>query len=118
MTGRSPAATGERFFQSHIRAWLILPDGWYGRPFDSLFSLVLSSQDNNGLLVEIEGGRKLTFTGGSIAAVKTRFEKYQALKIEGFDHVVWDPHEGVSQKTEYSSGQVTFASPGPLRSFR
>jgi hypothetical protein len=41
----------------------VLPDGWYGRPFDSLFALTSAVDLPDGLKIEIEGGRELICEG-------------------------------------------------------
>jgi hypothetical protein len=104
----SPATKVERFFAKHRRAGLVLPDGWYGRPFDSLFSLTHAMDLPSGLKIELEGGRELTFQG-NVAIVKTRFETYPALRIEGFQSVSWTPHDGVFEGQTYgAAGVVVF----------
>jgi hypothetical protein len=55
----SPADELKRFFAKHGRAGLVLPDGWYGGPFDSLFALARAADVPDGLEIEIEGGRTL-----------------------------------------------------------
>lgn len=107
---RSPAKKVEGYFSKHRRASLVLPDGWYGRPFDSLFSLTRAEDTANGLRIEIEGGRQLIFQG-DLNVVKTSFDKYPALKLEGFQSFSWKPHDGISKDREYGNlGPVFFVS--------
>jgi hypothetical protein len=52
-----PAQIVECFFAEHGRAGLVLPDGWYGRPFDSLFALTSAVDLPDGLKsrLKVEG---------------------------------------------------------------
>jgi len=110
VTPNSPAHAVERFFAKHGRAGLVLPDGWYGRPFDSLFALTSVLDLPDGLKIEIEGGRQLICVG-DVAIVKTELEKYPALRIEGFKQASWNPQDGVSDEQNYGdSGAVLFVS--------
>jgi hypothetical protein len=94
----------------HGRAGLVLPDGWYGRPFDSLFALTSAVDLPDGLKIEIEGGREL-ICEGDITIVRTELEKYPALRIEGFKLASWNPQDGVVDRQIYdASGAVVFVS--------
>jgi hypothetical protein len=105
-----PAHIVERFFAKHGRAGLVLPDGWYGRPFDSLFALTSAVDIPDGLKIEIEGGREL-ICEGNVTIVKTEFERYPALRIEGFKSASWNPHDGVVDRQTYGeSGAVVLVS--------
>ncbi|MFB9816204.1 hypothetical protein ACFFPL_11870 [Paeniglutamicibacter sulfureus] len=107
---RSPAKKVEGYFSKHRRASLVLPDGWYGRPFDSLFSLTLAEDTANGLRIELEGGRQLIFQG-DLDIVKTGFEKFPALKLDRYRSFSWWPHDGISEERKFgNSGPVFFVS--------
>jgi hypothetical protein len=106
----SPADKLKRFFAKHGGAGLVLPDGWYGRPFDSLFALARAADIPDGLEIEIEGGRTLYFRG-SLRIVKTQLEKHPAISIEGFQSASWTPNDGVSEQRVYGdTGSVLFVS--------
>ncbi len=88
----------------------MLPDGWYGRPFDSLFALSLVRGFPDGLQIELEGGRKLSFQG-SIIVKSSHYEKYPSIEISGFESALWVPNSGVSKEHVYrNDGSVVFAS--------
>jgi hypothetical protein len=88
----------------------VLPDGWYGRPFDSIFALTSAVDLPDGLKIEIEGGREL-ICEGKVTIAKTEFEKYPALRIEGFKSASWNPHDGVVDRQTYGeSGAVVLVS--------
>jgi hypothetical protein len=109
MSQKLPANVVRRFFAKHGRAWLVLPDGWYGRPFSSLFSLTLAAYLPRGLRVELEGGRELVCEG-NVSVAKTKFEKYPALSIAGFDTAYWTPHNDVEVRKSFNgsgAGQKT-----------
>lgn len=106
----TPADKVERFFAKHGRAWLVLPDGWYGRPFDSLFALTLVKDFPDGLYIELEGDRKLSFQG-SMVVKRSHYDKYPSLAISGFESVLWVPNSGVSKEHAYrNDGSVVFIS--------
>lgn len=106
----TPADKVKRFFAKHGRAWLVLPDGWYGRPFDSLFALILVEDVPDGMYIELEGGRKLSFQG-SVVITGSHYDKYPSLEISGFESVLWVPNSGVSKEHTYkNAGSVVFVS--------
>ncbi|MET4097552.1 hypothetical protein [Arthrobacter sp. UYCu712] len=107
MSRDSPAHVVERFFAKHGRANLVLPDGWYGRPFDSLFSLTLAADLQHGLKIELEGGRELVCEG-DVSVAKTKFDKYPALRIEGFQAASWDPCDGIGNRQTYRGSTPVF----------
>lgn len=107
MSRNLPAHAVRRFFTKHGRAHVVLPDGWYGRPFDSLFSLNSSSNFSHGLRIELEGGRELVCEG-DVRVVRTKFEKYPALRIEGFQKASWNPHNDVGVRKTYSGPGAVF----------
>ncbi|MET1065416.1 MAG: hypothetical protein ABWX85_10655 [Arthrobacter sp.] len=89
---------------------MVLPEGWYGRPFDSLLALTSAVDLPDGLKIEVEGGRELIFEG-NVTIVQTEFEKYPALRIEGFESASWNPHDGVVDRQTYGeSGAVVLVS--------
>jgi hypothetical protein len=96
----SPAHIVARFFAQHERAGVVLPDGGYGRPFDSLFAITSAVDVPEGLKIEIEGGREL-ICEGNVTIVKAEFEKYPALRIEGFKSASWNPQDGVVDRQTY-----------------
>jgi hypothetical protein len=107
---KSPAQVVRHFFAKHGRAWLVLPDGWYGRPFDSLFSLTLATDLPHGLRIELEGGREL-ICEGDVRVARTEFENYPALSIEGFQTASWNHQEGIRDGQTYGgSGTVLLVS--------
>ena len=103
----APASVVGRFFARHERAWLVLPDGWYGRPFDSLFSLRRATDLPCGLRIELEGGRELVCEG-DVSVEKTRFENYPALRIEGFQVASWNPHNDAGDGRTYGPPGAVF----------
>lgn len=104
---RSPAKKIESYFSRRERASLVLPDGWYGRPFDSLFSLTSAQDIEGGLWIEIEGGRQMTFRG-PVNITRTRYAKYPALKIDGFQQLSWRPNTGISVGRDYDSSRPLY----------
>lgn len=107
MVKRTPAEIVQKFFAVRGRASLVLPDGWYGRPYDSLFALVSAVNTSEGLNVEIEGNRQLFFKGSPLM-LESKWGKSEPLKIGSFDELIWLPHDGISEKRVYNSGEVLF----------
>lgn len=109
MIRKTPAEKVQAYFRKFERAHLVLPDGWYGRPYDSFFALTLAEDTPSGLEIELEGGRKLIFEG-DIDVAKSHFEKYPALKIEQYLSFHWRPNQGVLPASTYEadSGPVFF----------
>lgn len=63
MTPREVAAAVREWFGAVAYAGLVLPDGWFGRPYDSLLPLTDVQVLDDGLLVELDDRLRLTFRG-------------------------------------------------------
>jgi hypothetical protein len=66
----------------------------------SVFSLTLAADLPHGLRVELEEGRELVCEG-DVSFAKTKFEKYPALSIAGFDTAYWTPHNDVEVRKTF-----------------
>lgn len=74
-----------KFFQEFGNVGLILPDGWFGRPFDNLFRLTRSETQPGLLVLELEENVTLSFRGD------IKLEKTDAkLRIDGFSELDLD----------------------------
>jgi hypothetical protein len=51
------------WFEREGGAGLVLPDGWYGRPFDNVHTLVSVNHEANDLTIELERNLLLHFRG-------------------------------------------------------
>ncbi len=91
---------------------LVLPDGWFGRPFDNQHTLTYLQQRPHKLLLELDDQLLLIFTDLRSAQVVGR-----DLVLAGFAQCVFDWQEYSSlapHATIYRAGEVRFCSPpGP-----
>jgi hypothetical protein len=98
-----------RWFEARSGGSLMLPDGWYGRPYDNLHCLTSVSDDGRSLTIELDDHLTLRFDG---RVSITR--KGTDLVLSLFDKLVFkwrafgtSKAEGVK---EFSEGEVRFAS--------
>ena len=97
----------EEFFDDHSVAGLILPNGWFGRPYDSFHRLSACTVEDDTMRVELDGRLNLSFAGDRLVAVSGR----DGLTVRGYDTVAWDwhPYDTLDQHHEvFSAGEVTF----------
>ncbi|MBI1355584.1 MAG: hypothetical protein GC160_14695 [Acidobacteria bacterium] len=92
----------ERWFNEKGYGGLMLPDGWYGRPFDNMHRLVSISERDGQLELFVDGPELVL-----------RFEGLASVKKEGADLVLGPFVElaVVSSQTGtrvYKGGTVTF----------
>jgi hypothetical protein len=110
MTNTETLAIVHNFFERVGYAGLILPSGWFGRPYDSFFQLTRSDTDEQSLLVELAGRLVLTFVGQPLAVVTAT-----RLQFTAFTSLLWDWTEFGSSKVsyheEFTSGMVEFVAP-------
>ncbi|MFN8075920.1 MAG: hypothetical protein U0Q15_10940 [Kineosporiaceae bacterium] len=91
------------------RAGLILPDGWFGRPYDTLLDLTRAQADGGRLVVVLDDTQVLTFDGDVVAE---RGEN--GLRLSGFSALTWRWREygsSVENEQTYASGAVEFVPP-------
>lgn len=55
--------TIKEWFGKRWGASMVLPDGWYGRPYDNLHTLTSLEQSGESLIVVLDCSIKLTFQG-------------------------------------------------------
>lgn len=100
----------EEFFAKHSAAGLVLPNGWFGRPYDNLHRLTACTAARHAVRVELDGQLTLTFEGAGIEAVRDR----DSLTVRGFTKLVWEwlsygPPEG--HREVFADGDVAFVAP-------
>lgn len=97
------------FFDARGYAGLILPSGWFGRPYDNLLQLTRSEVSSGKLVLELDGQLVLTFGGEAEAS-----SSESRLRISGFSTLAWDWIEYGSPVThhgEFTERQVEFVAP-------
>ena len=103
----------QRWFDQHHGGGLVLPDGWFGRPFDSEHELTGLDQSGDDIVMTLD--RNLTLTLGGLKAVVASKE---ALVMESCDRIriEWDTYDEPSQRkvTDYASGGSVRIIPFPV----
>ena len=96
------------WFSRVKRAGLVLPDGWFGRPYDNIFHLSYVKQRPHKLIIELDDQWLLVMT--DVGGISVRDD---LLSLEGFVQLVFDwqqmdnlqPHVKV-----FNSGTLRFVS--------
>lgn len=109
MSNNDALVTVREFFSAVGYAGLILPSGWFGRPYDNLLQLTRSEASDQSLLLEFDNQLVLTFAG---APQVTSTDK--GLRLSGFAALAWDWTEfgsTASHHEEFASGEVELVAP-------
>jgi len=99
----------DAWFQRTGGGSLVLPDGWFGRPFDNLHQLTFSCARPNAILIELDDQLHLLLNG-SVQIV----EEDAALVLKGFTSCVFVWLEyggGQTHRQVYDTGEVRFQAP-------
>jgi len=89
------------WFADNRRSGLILPDGWFGRPFDNVYELTSVEEDGSVLEFVLEGQLLLRFEG--LRAIDRVGER---LLLGPFDHLFFEAKITPPVKRVYSAGKV------------
>jgi hypothetical protein len=96
-----------QWFGREKRGGLVLPDGWYGRPYDNLHTLVSINEETGALAIDLDVGLMLHFTGLRSLQPRGRdlvFSKFDRL------HFKWRGIGSPGGTKDYSGGEVTLVS--------
>jgi hypothetical protein len=99
----------KRWFDAEISGGLILPDGWFGRPHDSQYSLTSIEEDGANLAIVLSEHLLLRFSGLRAVTPKRR-----ELVFGPFDslHFEWKPFgSGKPRVQDYQGGEAIIAAP-------
>lgn len=99
----------EKWFKRTGGGGLILPDGWFGRPYDNFHQLTYIKSRPQKVLIELDEKLYLIITKPTSTE-----EKGNELILAGFIQCVFDWTEygsNTSHSTTYKSGDVKFVSP-------
>lgn len=94
------------YFQEFGQAGLILPDGWFGRPYDNLFTLTGVQASYSLLKIELDGDLDLSFQG----QVEVSRDQ-QEIAISGYDGLsfTWREDDSADYHSEnFMNGAVRF----------
>ena len=61
------------FFDDQLAAGLVLPNGWFGRPYDNLHQLTGCTVAGDTMRIELDGQLILTFAGAGLGRVSQPF---------------------------------------------
>lgn len=96
--------TISRWFRKAKTATLMLPDGWFGKPYDNAHKLSHISVDNGELVLELDEHLRLRFRNvGDVRAGSSE------LSIDSFETLAFNWREYGTEATHnrtYTSGQV------------
>jgi hypothetical protein len=98
-----------RWFGQAGEGGLVLPDGWFGRPYDTFWLLENVEAKNDALVITLKGDGILAFDQPTHVSVHN-----SQLAIGGFVGVVfrWREFGGnLVHETKYDSGEVRFIPP-------
>jgi len=101
--------TISKWFEIAEVGGITLPDGWFGRPYDTLCRLTFLQVRPHKLLLELDEQILLIFT-----EAKTVYVKSSELVVKDFEQLVFDWQEFGSLQphaTIYKSGIVKFIPP-------
>ena len=99
----------EAFFADNSHAGLVLPSGWFGRPYDNLHRLTECTAEGSTVRVELDGQHQLSFEGGALLAVR----EPERLTLRGFATLTWDwrSYGSLEEHHEiFSGGEVAFVA--------
>jgi hypothetical protein len=101
----------QQWFDEFIGGTLLLPDGWYGRPYDNQHALTHIEQYGSRLAIELDHRLRLQFECVESVEVKGSelvIGPFKKLKFEAEGHGA----AKVIRATEYSDGQVRIVASG------
>lgn len=101
--------TVQTWFETEWGGSMVLPDGWFGRPYDNQHMLTSVQQDGDKLIIVLDEILRLEFEGlDSVQTGKHEliFGPFNKLRFE------WTPYGGGKLTTqEYHAGEVKIVSP-------
>ncbi len=100
----------ENWYQREWTGSLVLPDGWYGRPFDGQHRLTSVNEAPEHLTIVLDNALTLSFSG------PTHIESLSnELRFTNFNELIFEanPFSGIAVATNakrYSAGEVKIIS--------
>ena len=99
------ANTVKQWFEHEWGGSLVLPDGWYGRPYDNQHAVTSIDESGNGLTLVLDQKLTLRFEGLKSVDVRSRelvFGPFAKLRFE------WEAYgaSGEHGVKEYHTGEV------------
>jgi hypothetical protein len=79
------------WFEAEWGGSMVLPDGWFGRPYDNQHALTSATEDGDKLTIILDNNLRLTFTALSAVLIQSK-----TLILGPFDHLhfEWTPYGG------------------------
>ena len=100
----SAAAIVRAHFANPEYVGLILPDGWFGRPYDNMLTLDGAVTRDDELVISFDRDMRIVMRGEMNARVED-----SAVKISGFSELVWSwrPYGSREDREQiYTSGTL------------
>ena len=108
MSNYDAVASVREFFGGVGYAGLVLPSGWFGRPYDNLLSLTRSEATPKSLLLELDDQLILSFSGDVRASASEK-----GMELRGYTSLVFAWTEfgsNASDRDEFVSGTIEFVT--------
>jgi hypothetical protein len=100
----SPSQTIGRWFEAHRVASVILPDGWYGRPYDNQHSLTRLTTDGAVVRLVLDGSISL-----ELRTIEKVDVEGHRLSVGPCAEMTFQSPDG--QVRKYEDGIITFVAP-------
>jgi hypothetical protein len=98
----------QKWFTDELGGSLVLPDGWFGRPYDNQHVIGKITESRDALTIALDHNLLLHFRGLKSVSRHNRdlvFGPFDNLRFE------WEPAEGGKKLTkEYQGGEVKIVS--------
>lgn len=99
------------WFGAHRTASLILPDGWFGRPYDNQHVVTLAAGSNGHLVIELDDEIVLIASAAGLTAETLDHE----CRISGPGSLVMTPNGyGSTGSRTFSQVLIRFVEPGAV----
>ena len=104
----------QKWFKKNIGGSLLLPDGWFGRPYDNIHLLTSIDETSNCLRMTLDDGYVVLAFYGEYVVEADRKE----LTVSGFSSAVfrWFPYgvakQDIPHSATYTSGEIVCVSRG------
>ena len=104
MTPAAAAALIRSHFDESANVGLVLPDGWFGRPYDNMSTLDAVIGEGDELSISLDTDNRILVRGDVSTSIDDA-----ALTISGFSELIWSwrPSGSVEKREQiYASGEM------------
>ena len=102
----------QKWFEKNTGGAILLPDGWFGRPFDNLHTLVSVDEKDNCLQINLDDGdTHLTFHGRCVVKADKKELYFYDFSLFVFSWIPYGtPKQDVISSKSYTGGEVVCVS--------